>query len=240
MINPLIEKIYETGFVEDAQGHTYPVLPRGIPFASGVVLYDLIRAFKPVKTLETGLAYGMSTLFICQALQDNGTGHHTAIDPFEESTYKSIGLLNIERAGLKGMLRFYPSPAAEVLPRLFLEKERLDFAFIDGRHLFDWALLEFFYIDKMLAVGGHIVIDDLWMPGIRKAVSFILKNTPYRLVRPVAKRQVPGWKRVTRLGRRILQNPFGLDWQLKFIPENIAILRKAAEDERAWDFHRAF
>jgi predicted O-methyltransferase YrrM len=240
MMNPLIEKIYRTGFVEDAQGNTCPVLPRGIPFESGVVLYDLIRTLKPVKTLETGMAYGMSTLFICQAHQDNGTGCHTAIDPFEESTYKSIGLLNIERAGLKDRLRFYPHSADEVLPQLFLEKERLDFAFIDGRHLFDWVLLEFFYIDKMLEVGGHIVIDDLWMPGVRKAVSFILKNTPYGLVRPAAKHHVPGWKRVLRLGRRIIQNPLGLDWKLKFIPENIAILRKVAGDERKWNYHRAF
>ena len=239
-MNPLIEQIYRVGFVEDAHGHACPVQPYGIPYETGVVLYDLIRTYKPVNTLETGFAYGMSALFICQAHCDNGTGRHMAIDPCEESIYRSIGLLNLERAGLQNKLRFFPRSSAEILPQLLHEKERLGFAFIDGRHLFDWALLDFFYIDKMLEVGGHIVIDDLWLPGIRKAVSFILKNTPYRLVRPAGKHPVSGWKRMLRLGKRISQNPFGLDWKLKFIPENIAILRKAAEDERAWNFHRAF
>ena len=239
-MNPLIEQIYRTGSVEDAQGNMFPVLPFGIPFESGIVLYDLIRTYKPMNTLETGLAYGMSALFICQAHRDNGAGHHIAIDPFEESTYKSIGLLNLERAGLKDRLRFYPSPAAEVLPRLLLEKERLDFAFIDGRHLFDWALLDFFYIDKMLSVGGYIAFDDLWMPGIRKAVSFILRNTSYRLEHPVSKSHVSSWKHFLRFGRRMIQNPFERDWKLKWIPENIAILRKVADDERKWNFHRRF
>ena len=239
-MNPLIKQIYRTGSVEDAQGNTFPVLPFGVLFESGAVLYDLIRTYKPMNTLETGLAYGMSALFICQAHQDNGAGHHTAIDPFEESTYKSIGLLNLERAGLNDLLRFHPHSTAEVLPRLIREKEVLDFAFIDGRHLFDWALLEFFYIDKMLRVGGHIVLDDIWMPGIRKVVSFILKNRSYRLIRPPSRNHVPAWKCVIRAGRRIIQNPFGLDWKLKFTPENIAILRKVAADERKWNFHRAF
>lgn len=239
-MNPLIEKIYETGLVEDARGNTFPVLPMGIPYQSGAMLYDFMRTFKPGKTLETGMAYGMSTLFICQAHQENGVGHHTAIDPYEESTFKSIGLLNIERAGLKDRLRFYAQSTAEVLPQLVQAKERLDFAFIDGRHLFDWVLLEFFFIDKMLEIGGHIAIDDLWMPGVRKAISFILKNTPYRLVRPIARYYLPGWKRILRPGRRILQNPFGRDWKLKFVPEKIAILRKVSDDEREWDFYRAF
>jgi predicted O-methyltransferase YrrM len=240
MINPLIEKIYETGFVEDAGGDAVPVLPYGISCESGRVLYDLIRTGKPENTLETGLAYGMSALFICQAHCDNGTGRHTAIDPCEESTYRSIGLLNLERAGLRNRLRFFPRSSAEILPQLLHEKERLGFAFIDGRHLFDWVLLDFFYIDQMLEKGGIVVIDDLWMPGVRKAVSFILKNSHYRLVRPPVKRHVPVWKRMLRSCRRIAQNPLGRDWKLKFIPENIAILRKAAGDERAWNFHRAF
>jgi predicted O-methyltransferase YrrM len=239
-MNPLIDKIYGSGFVEDAAGRMLPVVPNSIPYVSGVLLYDLVRAFTPQKTLETGMAYGMSTLFICQALQDNGSGLHTAIDPNETSRAGSIGLLNIERAGLKDRLRFYPSSSAEILPRLFMEKERLDFAFVDGRHLFDWVLMDFFYIDKMLNVGGHVAFDDLRMPGVRKAISFILRNMPYTLARLPQKRYEPVWVRAGRMGRRIMQNPFGRDWRLKLLPDKMAILRKVSEDGRKWDFHRAF
>jgi predicted O-methyltransferase YrrM len=239
-MNPLINKIYETGMVEDGLGNTLPIIDFSISFESGLLLYDHVRSVKARKTLETGMAFGMSALFICQALQDNGSGTHIAIDPNQVNRFGSAGLLNIERAGLKDRLRFYPLSSAEALPRLFLEKERLDFAFVDGKHQMDWVLLEFFYIDKMLDVGGHIAFDDLWMPGVRKAISFILKNLPYRLVRRPLKPHLPDWKRGGRLLRRIVQGPFERDWKLKLIPEKIAILRKVADDERKWDFHRAF
>ena len=239
-MNPLIKQIYASGVVEDASGAALPIRPISISHASGLLLYDLVRTFTPQRTLETGMAYGMSALFICQALQDNGSGLHTAIDPNERGCFRSIGLLNLERAGLKDRVRFFPLSSAEALPRLFMEKERLDFAYLDGKHLMDWVLMEFFFIDKMLEPGGHIAFDDLWLPAVRKAVSFILKNLPYRLEQPPLRRPVPLGNRIGRLGRRVLQNPFARDWKLKLLPDKIVILKKVAEDKRRWDFHRAF
>src|SRR5512145_68449 len=97
-MNEIIAQIFSTGYVEDAQGERYPHGNSSVTFEVGTLLYDLVRALKPDKTLETGMAYGISTLFICQAHRDNGAGCHTAIDPFQEQTFKSIGLANIERA----------------------------------------------------------------------------------------------------------------------------------------------
>jgi hypothetical protein len=186
------------------------------------------------------MAQGISTLFICQAHRDNGTGCHTAIDPFQERWFKSIGLANIERAQLKDVLRFYQAPSEEVLPRLCAQDERFDFAFIDGNHRFDYALVDFFYIDKLLNVGGYVVFDDLWIPPVRKVASFALKNTPYKLVRPSSKLTTPGWTRVLRAGRRIVQNPLGQDWALKLVPQNVALLQKVAAEREHWECHRAF
>jgi len=238
-LNEMIERIFRSGYVEDAQGNTHK-LTSSITYESGVLLYDFIRAFKPEKTLETGLAYGISTLFICQAHRDNGAGCHTAIDPFQEEGFKSIGLLNVERANLKDLFRFYRTPSDKVLPQFFEQNKRFDFAFIDGNHLFDFALVDFFYIDKLLSIGGQVAFDDLWMPGTRKVASFVLKNKPYKLVRAPSKYRTPIWKRVLRTGRRVLQNPFGRDWVLKFLPHNVAFFKKVAADSRDWKFHRSF
>ena len=71
--------------------------------------------------------------------------------------------------------------ADEALPQLCSQKEEFEFAFIDGSHLFDFTFVDFFFIDKLLAVGGHVAFDDLWMPAVRKVVSFVLKNKPYQL-----------------------------------------------------------
>ena len=50
--------------------------------------------------------------------------------------------------------------------------ERIDFAFIDGAHTFDHALVDFFYIDRMLNVGGIVAFDDLGFPCIEKVCRF--------------------------------------------------------------------
>ncbi len=239
-MNEVIEQIFRTGRVEDAQGESHENLISSVTFEAGTLLYDLVRTLKPARTLETGMAYGISTLFICQAHRDNGGGSHTAIDPLEERRFKSIGLANIERAHLKDVLRFYQAPADEVLPQLCAQHERFDFAFIDGNHLFDYALVDFFYIDKLLNIGGHIAVDDLWIPAVRSVVSFVLRNKAYKLVRPSSKHKTPKWTRVLRTGRRIVQNPLGRDWALKFVPQNVALLQKVSAERRDWTRQRAF
>jgi hypothetical protein len=138
------------------------------------------------------------------------------------------------------VLRFYQAPSDEVLPQLCAQHERFDFAFIDGNHLFDYALVDFFFVDKLLNMGGHIAFDDLWIPAVRKVASFVLKNTAYKLVRPSAKHTTPKWMRVLRAGRRIVQNPFGRDWALKFVPQNVALVQKVTAERSDWRHHRAF
>lgn len=235
----MIEQIFRSGRVKDADGNVYEPVS-SITFETGALLYDFIRVFKPEKTLEIGMAYGVSTLFLCQALRDNGGGSHTAIDPLEESEFRSVGLLNVERANLRHLLQLHQAPSDLVLPQLCTENKRFDFAFIDGWHLFDFTLVDFYYIDKLLEIGGHVAFDDLWMPGIRKVISFILKNKPYKLVSIPSRYPAPLWKRVLRVGRRVAQNPLGRNWMLNFLPNNVAFLKKVAADDRTWRFHRPF
>ncbi len=143
-MNDTIAQIYGSGYVEDAEGNPYEHRASPVSFEAGALLYDCIREAEPKNTLEIGMGYGISTLFICQAHRDNGTGCHTVIDPFQEKLYKSIGLLNVERANLKDILRSHQAPSHKVLPQLCARNERFDFAFIDGNHRFDYALVDFF------------------------------------------------------------------------------------------------
>mgnify|MGYP000309270520 FL=1 len=50
------------------------------------------------------MANGMSTLFIAQAVKDNGGGTHTSIDPFQPSQWGNTARKSIERAGLQDMV----------------------------------------------------------------------------------------------------------------------------------------
>lgn len=239
-MNEVITQLCRAGYLKDSQDRDLEHDASSVSFEAGALLYEFVRKVLPKKTIETGMAYGVSTMCICQAHRDNGMGSHTAIDPLQENVFQSSGLRNIERANLRDLLRFYPMAADEVLPQLCSQNEEFDFAFIDGCHLFDFTLVDFFFIDKLLATGGYVAFDDLWMPAVRKVVSFVLKNKPYKLLPFPSQIPTPGWTRVLRSGRRILQNPLDLDWGLKFIPQNVVLLKKIGSDERPWEFHRYF
>ena len=239
-MNQLLDTIYSSGKVEDADGQPVACFPTSVSYESGMVLYDLIRSRALQKTLEVGMAYGLSTLFICQALKDGSAGLHTALDPAQSSSWGSIGLLNVERAGLGHLLRFLEATSDAALPRLHAQGERFDFAFIDGMHLFDYTLVDFYYIDKMLEVNGYLVFDDIWMPGIRRVITFVLRNRAYKLERGVLKRQADRWTHARMLAKRFSEKPFGRDTAIKLLPGNICVLRKLADDDRVWNHYREF
>ena len=67
-------------------------------------------------------------------------------------------------------------------PRLAAAGSRIQFAFIDGWHTFDHALVDFFFVDRMLDVGGIVVIDDVGYPSIRRLCHFILSNREYTTI----------------------------------------------------------
>ncbi len=238
-MNTLLENIYNTGYVEDAEGNLINPFPTATASEIGLLFYELIQKLNLQRTIEIGMAYGLSTVAICQAHRDQGIGSHIAIDPFQNKEWKSIGLLNVKKAGLEDKLRFLEEFSHKALPQLLAAGEQFDFAFIDGSHLFEDVLVDFFYIDKMLRPESFIVFDDIWMPSVRKVVNFVLKNKSYQLVNISTKPNL--LKRIKRITRRIAQNPFELDFtDVKYIPENICILKKIGEDNRAWDVHRSF
>lgn len=237
-MNSVIEKIYETGVVEDVNGNLLQPFPTGIPYPVGLALNQLIKNENLDRTLEVGMAYGLSTLFICQAHKDKGKGTHTAIDPYQTRAWKSVGLQNLKKSGLDNILRFLEAPSHESLPQLLTAKEKFDFAFIDGSHAFDYALVDFFYVDQLLVPGSYVAFDDLWSPAIRKVVSFVLRNRAYQLVKTSTTKQLPLLQRAKKVSRRLIQNPLEIDYTgLKFSSENICILKKVADDGKQLSFH---
>ena len=72
--------------------------------------------------------------------------------------WASIGVRNVERAGFTERHTLVESFDYIALPKLLQEGARFDFAFIDGMHLFDYTLLDFFFVDVMLDVGGWVIV----------------------------------------------------------------------------------
>ena len=180
----LLDRIRSSGlaFAEDGRG--FEVYPTAIPEESGAQLSRVLDEENAHWTLEIGFAYGISSLYFCEAVTRHGGGCHTAIDPLQQEAFHNVGLANIRRAGYEQVFRFFPSPSHDVLPVLLAAKERFQVIFIDGHHVFDYAMVDFFYADKIINVGGVIVLDDIWMSSIQQLFAFVTTNLPYRVERP--------------------------------------------------------
>jgi predicted O-methyltransferase YrrM len=175
---PLLEEIYASGAVEDADGVAVPAFPESLPREHALELVRLVRSLDARRTLETGMAFGISTVAIASALRD-GDARHVAVDPHQRDSWRGIGLLNVARAGLEDRVELIEEPSELALPRLAASGAELDLVLIDGLHLFDHTLVDFFYADRLLRVGGAVVFHDTWMPAVRQAASFVLANRAY-------------------------------------------------------------
>lgn len=179
----ILRDMYVTKKAPDLCGRVWDLELAGVSEQTGALLYDLVREVRPKQTLETGFAYGFSALFILQALVDNGVGVHKAIDPVETHRWHGIGLANVKRAGFERIFTLLEEPSQLALPAHYGKGFKIDFAFIDGSHLFDETLLDAYYMDRMLAPGGLIVLDDWdWLPAVRAAANFIETNLSYEVI----------------------------------------------------------
>lgn len=184
--NPVLEEVLATGMTSTPQGGKKEVRS-GVGREEVSFLEELITELQPRNTVGVGLAHGISTLAIADALSHVPGARHIAIDPFENSDVRGgIGLHNLERAGLRHLVDFRDEPSYKVLPKLADAGVQVDFAFIDGMDTFDHTLVEFFHIDRILRVGGVVVFDDADWAAVRKAIRFVVTNRSYTVYKTLA------------------------------------------------------
>lgn len=142
------------------------------------LVHDLVIAERPSACLEVGLGQGASTLAILQALDSVGAGDLVSIDRNREPP----GLARVRTAGVEKRLTFLCAPSHLALPSLVGDGRRFQFAVIDGRHLFDYLMVDLFYTDLLLDVGGLVVLDDVDRPELERAARFFETNRAYSRV----------------------------------------------------------
>ncbi len=241
--HPIVDEIYRTRRVPLGDGGSAPMHVY-IPREEGDYLYSLVRELKPAATVEVGMANGLSTLFIAQGLRDNDAGRHVAIDPFQSSDWRSAGMALLRRAGLESLVELREACSHQALPQLEREGLRAQFAFIDGAHLFDYAISDFLCIDRILDVGGLIAFDDSDWPAIRCAIRFVLTNREYEVAFPgvvieqrrptptlLARAVRAGAKAVPKLGAKLRPDFVVPDEELGLMGRCV-VLRKLGEECR--------
>jgi predicted O-methyltransferase YrrM len=141
-------------------------------------IYETCGRLKPAHSLEIGLSYGFSTLFILAAIHQTGSGHHTAIDPYQTTDWHRVGALHAKNLGMERSFECVEKYSNTALAGFVEAKDEFQFIFIDGAHRFDDVLVDFTLAAQVCPIEGEIIFDDMWMPSIRTVVHWIRSNRP--------------------------------------------------------------
>src|SRR4051812_43950281 len=92
---PLLEHIYITGHVVTETGEARDALPTGVGRADALAIARLVRERGCERTLEVGLAHGLSALAIGGEHERRGQGRHLAIDPCQDALFGRTGITSV-------------------------------------------------------------------------------------------------------------------------------------------------
>ncbi|HJZ48408.1 MAG TPA: class I SAM-dependent methyltransferase [Roseiflexaceae bacterium] len=150
----------------------------GVPFAGGrmddATLLFLDRQVRQgMRTLETGS--GVSTIVFA-----NKGARHTCIAP-DAAQVALIQHYCQQHAIPTADLEFVVEASEDALPRL-PKQEIYDLALIDGRHGFPNPIVDWYYIARVLKIGGLVVIDDLHIWTCELLVNFLRAEPDWTLI----------------------------------------------------------
>ena len=178
-VREVIDRLVRDGTaVARADGTVHELFPVAVNAAEGEALRDCVVRENAARTIEIGLGYGISALFICDGLLANGdaAARHVALDPNQSTRFADCGLQFLDEAGVMGLVEFLAEESETALPGLLREGRRFDLAFVDGNHRFDGVFLDLAYLGRLVEPGNVVFVDDYQLPGVARAVSFFVTN----------------------------------------------------------------
>lgn len=183
-LHAVIERLLQTGTaVARSNGTVHNLFPVAASAAEGEALREWVTREGATHTIEIGLGYAISALFVCEGLLTNGnsTARHVVIDPFQATRFANCGLQFLDEAGLENLVEYHAEESQIALPRFLREGRSFDFAFVDGNHRFDGVFLDLVYLGRLLCPGTILLIDDYQLLAVAREASFCLTNLGWTL-----------------------------------------------------------
>jgi predicted O-methyltransferase YrrM len=183
-VRHVIERLVRDGTVmARSDGTVHRLFPVAASPAEGEALREWVSREGATQTIEIGLGYGISALFVCEGLLENGNAaaRHVVVDPHQATRFGGCGLQVLEEAGVAPLVEYHAEESQIALPRLLSQGRGFDLAFVDGNHRFDGVFLDLVYLGRLLRRGGIVVVDDYQLPAVARAVSFSLTNLGWSL-----------------------------------------------------------
>jgi hypothetical protein len=125
-------------------------------------VWCLTHHLRPARIVETGVARGITTRFLLEALDRNGSGHLWSIDlppPLDRSLHAQIGLAVPRR--LHQRWTYVRGSSRRRLPRLLARIRPIDLFVHDSTHSARNLLFELTHAWDALAPDGVAVADDV-------------------------------------------------------------------------------
>jgi hypothetical protein len=124
-------------------------------------IWCLTRHLQPRNVVETGVAHGVTSRFILEALDGNGSGHLWSIDhpPLEPEWHEQIGLAVDGR--FPDRWSYIRGSSRRRLPGLLTQLREIDLFVHDSLHSEHNVRFEVDRAWAALRPGGAIVIDDI-------------------------------------------------------------------------------
>lgn len=234
--NHVLRELFESRMATSSRGEKFPITANiSLEFAEA--LYKTVLDIKPKLTVEIGMAFGISSLTILTALSSIGNeGRLISIDPFQSTVWHGCGITSVDRSALNEKHTLLENFDYLVLPELCKNSERIDFAYIDGWHTFDYVLLNFWFIDKMLNVNGIVGFNDCHLTAVTKTINFVLSHRKYEEIDvglSIRYSDYTPFREVKRLLTGKSRNVFYKQAQDRYF-------RKVEDYEPDWDFYAEF
>jgi predicted O-methyltransferase YrrM len=226
-MNATLTEIFDTRQVTNGQAKFD--LTSSVSADEGEHLARWLTQVKPDAYLEVGLAYGISAMYAGTALKACKKDYkHIIIDPVQDTSWNNVGIHNLKREGLWDNVELHAKGSETALPELMAQGTRLQAAFIDGWHTMDHALVDFFYINRMMDKGGVIIFDDANWPAITKLIRYVLKYPAYEYMDG------------SRLNMARSVGKDLLNFRVPRLMPSMVAVRKVADDNRSWDWYSSF
>ncbi len=163
------EKLYVhiNDFFHKLENETYPSKKKPYPIdytldnKSGLFLYTLCKIIKPENVVETGVAYGLSSMYILQALYENKKGSLYSIDSAFSPWQSKEMIGSAIPSHLKSNWNLIYGSSVEKLKKTLASLRSADIFFHDSLHTHKNMIYEFETAWPFIIKNGFLISDDI-------------------------------------------------------------------------------
>lgn len=140
-----------------------------------LLLFKIIRAYKPECCVELGTCLGVSGMYEASALKVNGSGKLITMEGAE--AYAAIAKQNFHSLSLTNV-EIVVGQFQKTLQEVLQKTKSIGYAFIDGHHDGDATLRYFETLFPKLEPNTVVIFDDIhWSAGMKEAWRNIQRDS---------------------------------------------------------------